>query len=145
MPSLVQLDQTNISDFVQLYGRVFNAPPWNDGWSTEAVTERLLGFASFPRFYGCGLLQDGVAAALALGWGERWIRGWTFHLKEFCVDVPLQRCGLGLVLMQHLEAQLCERGYQSMYLQTGTTAPAVQFYQRLGYSEAGLVTLKKRL
>lgn len=145
MHTFVQLDCTNVLDFADLYGTVFNAPPWNDGWSCEAVSERLLTFASFPRFGGLGLVRDGRAEALALGWGERWINGWTFHLKEVCVATARQRQGLGVALVLALESQLREQGFVSVYLQTARSAPALCFYQRLGYAESGLAALQKRL
>jgi len=58
MPKEVHVDFKNISAFAQLYMSVFNAPPWNDGWSEAAVVERLESLAQIPRFYGIGLLDD---------------------------------------------------------------------------------------
>lgn len=145
MNAFVPLNTTNIMGYVDVYRSVFNAPPWNDGWSTEAASERLRVFTSFPTFQGIGLVRDSRPAGLALGWGERWTEGWTFHLKEMCLAQTLHRQGLGTRLMNALEESLRRQGFDSIHLQTGRTAPAANFYQQQGFRSLDLVSLAKRL
>ncbi|MCO5356675.1 GNAT family N-acetyltransferase [Acidovorax kalamii] len=145
MNEFIRLDRANILGFAEVYRSVFNAPPWNDGWSSEAASERLQLFASFPTFQGTGLVHGSRAAGLALGWGERWVDGWTFHLKEMCLDQTLHRQGFGTSLMDALENSLRQQGFDSINLQTGRTAPAANFYAQLGFRNLDLVSLIKRL
>ncbi len=145
MKEIVRLDPTNIAGFVDLFRSAFNAPPWNDGWSSEAASERLQLFASFPTFLGVGLLHDSRAVGLALGWGERWADGWTFYLKEMCTEPSFQRQGVGTSLMNALENSLRQQGFDSINLQTGRTAPAANFYEQRGFRSLDLVSLAKRL
>ncbi|MEH3087887.1 MAG: GNAT family N-acetyltransferase [Xylophilus ampelinus] len=139
------MNSDNIERFAALYLSVFNSPPWNDGWSSQAVTERLSSFAAMPTFTGLGMEKDGTPVGLVLGWGERWVRGWVFHLKEMCVAAPLQRLGTGSRLMREFEQRLRAQGFRGVTLQTGAHAPARSFYLALGYEPINLVVLGKSL
>ncbi len=141
----VTLSRANLPVFADLYQSVFNAPPWNDGWIKEAATERLTTFADFPTFRGMGILHEEIPIAFVLGWGERWVQGWVFHVKEMCVHSDWQRRGLGRELMTAFESQLSREGFRSVELQTGEKTPARSFYESHGYRQMGLVSLHKKL
>lgn len=141
----VALTAENIADCADLYLGVFNAPPWNDGWEHAAVRERLAAFMAFPTARGMALLVEGAPVAMVLGWKERWVNGWTFHIKEMCVAAPVQRRGAGAALMQALEEVLRAEGVVSLNLQTLEEAPAFGFYEGLGYRKGRVVMLGKLL
>ena len=61
----VQIDRNSILAFADLYVSVFNAAPWNDGWSVEAVRERFHSFFQYPSFFGLGHVENALPAALA--------------------------------------------------------------------------------
>lgn len=145
MNTFVALDACNLTHFTGLYCTLFNAAPWHDGWTEAVALERLQGFAAVPSFFGLGQLQGSQPVGFALGWGERWVNGWTFHLKEMGVAPALQGQGLGRALMQALSAHLRERGYQSINLQTGRSIPAAHFYQAQGFVDLDLLSLHKGL
>lgn len=145
MENFTLLSVENIAEFVPLYCSVFNSPPWNDGWSEAAVAERLTSFTQSPTFQGMGLSLQGEAVGLVLGWGERWVQGWVFQVKEMCIHVRCQREGFGARLMHAFELHLRELGFTSTNLQTGESAPARVFYEGLGYKTADLVSLHKKL
>jgi ribosomal protein S18 acetylase RimI-like enzyme len=92
-----------------------------------------------------GFIKEEKPVALVLGWGERWVEGWVFHVKEMCICNDLQRQGLGTQLLSILEEQLATDGYTATYLQTGELAPARFFYEKLGYKKFSLVSLGKKL
>ena len=141
----VEINDQNIGVFFVLYGSVFNEAPWNDGWHEDAVRERLETFVQFPRFYGLGYVADSAPVALVFGWSERWIHGWHFHLKEMCVSTPLQRQGLGRILLTELESRLVSRGVQRIFLESGESLPARRFYEVLGYRPLSFVSLAKSI
>lgn len=141
----VALTAENIADCADLYLGVFNAPPWNDGWEHAAVQERLAAFMAFPTARGLALQVEGAPVAMVLGWKERWVNGWTFHIKEMCVAAPVQRQGAGAALMQALEEVLRAEGVVSLNLQTLEEAPAFGFYEGLGYRKGRVVMLGKLL
>lgn len=141
----VALTTANIADCADLYLGVFNAPPWNDGWERAVVLERLAAFMDFPTARGLALVVNGAPVAMVLGWKERWVHGWTFHIKEMCVSGPMQRQGVGRVLMKALEDVLRAEGVASVNLQTLEGAPAFGFYEGLGYRKGRVVMLGKGL
>jgi len=141
----VHLHRDNVHEFASLYVAVFNAPPWNDGWSTTAVVERLQSFAGNPAFKGFGLKSQGEEVALVLGWRERWIHSWEFHVKEMCVHPDRQGQGIGTHLIQLLEEELYSEGVSAITLQTGSNTPAKAFYEGLNFKAIGLSSLSKKL
>jgi aminoglycoside 6'-N-acetyltransferase I len=141
----LQLDKVNIVDFSDLYIAVFNAAPWKDGWSKEAVIERFESFACYPTFFGLGHFSNGIPSALAFGWSERWVSSWQFHLREMCVAPTAQRQGLGAKVLAELESRLFHRGVGRVFLETGHSAPAKTFYERQGYKQISLVSLAKQI
>ena len=141
----VQIDKSNILAFSDLYVSVFNAAPWKDGWSLEAVHERFRSFSNYPSFFGLGHVADGRPNALAFGWSERWVNGWHYHLKEMCVAPHVQRRGLGGKLIAELEQRLLLQGIGRVFLETGHSAPARAFYERHGYRQLALVSMAKSI
>lgn len=145
-PAFVPLTPANIADFAPLYFRVFNAPPWNDGWASVAeVDKRLQIFAAFPSFLGLGLLIAGEPVAFAFGWGEHWVSGPSFFIKEYCVATERQRTGLGRALFDELTRRLRAAGYTGIYLQTDPDSAAEAFYGKLGFTRLNLITLGRGL
>ena len=145
MSAIAILSTENIASVVGLYVTVFNSPPWNDGWTSDAADERLRSFVSFPRFRGIAALEQGQPVGLALGWGERWTTGWHFQLKEMCVAEEARRRGVGARLLRALEEHLASDGFERIYLQTGQSAPARVFYESAGFRDLKLVSLGKRV
>lgn len=128
-PTFIALSSANIADFAPLYFRVFNAPPWNDGWASVAeVDKRLQMFAAFP-----------------LGWGEYWVSGPSFFIKEYCVATERQRTGLGRALFDELARRLNAAGYTGTYLQTDPDSAAEAFYSRMGFQRMDLITMGRGL
>lgn len=134
----------NVALFAELYATVFNAPPWQDGWSISAATERLQGLAAVPRFEAVAAYQAGTAVGLVLGTGERWAKGWGLHLREMLVAPSLQRSGIGRALLSEFERSLAGK-YVGVYLQTGGAVPARHFYAQCGYAPVDLVSMRKRI
>ena len=135
----------NIDRFAPLYVAVFNAAPWHDGWSLPIVQERLRFLALAPKFMGLGLLQDGEPIAMVFGAGDRVMAGWGLHLQEMCVAAEFQGRGHGRALMTEFESVLKAASYVGISLQTNLDAPALRFYEHLGYRQFGNVSLRTRL
>jgi ribosomal protein S18 acetylase RimI-like enzyme len=145
-PTFIALSSANIADFAPLYFRVFNAPPWNDGWASVAeVDKRLQIFAAFPSFLGLGLLIAGEPVGFAFGWGEHWVSGPSFFIKEYCVATERQRTGLGRALFDELARRLNAAGYTGTYLQTDPDSAAEAFYSRMGFQRMDLITMGRGL
>lgn len=145
-PTFIALSSANIADFAPLYFRVFNAPPWNDGWASVAeVDKRLQIFAAFPSFIGLGLQIAGEPVGFAFGWGEHWVSGPSFFIKEYCVATERQRTGLGRALFDALADHLRAAGYTGLYLQTDPDSAAEAFYRQMGCQRLDLITMGRGL
>ena len=134
----------DIGSFAALYTEVFNAPPWQDGWSVPVAAERLRAMAAAPRFEALGAYQAGERVGLVLGNGERWVKGWVLHLREMFVASGLQRGGIGRKLLAEFERSMAG-SYEAVYLQTGSRIPAHKFYAGCGYASIDLVSMRKRI
>lgn len=143
-PVFEELSLENIEHVVPLYMEVFNSAPWNDGWSEQAATERMRSFAKYPEFFGLKILINDVAIGFALGWAERWVNAWQFHLYEMCISPKMHGKGYGRMLLSELEKQTKERGQTAIFLQTGAQVPAHKFYVACGYRDRGLTIMGKR-
>ncbi len=124
---------------------VFNAPPWQDGWTLEIAIERLEALAANPHARGFAIWEQDQPLGFALGARERWNDGWFFSLRELCVARTRQREGVGRRLIDAMCADLLEEGISSINLQTGIDAPAHSFFAKIGFSEMPLVTMGKLL
>ena len=143
-PIFEQLNLENVRHVVPVYMKVFNSAPWNDRWSAGAATERLMSFAKYPEFFGLKMSVGGVEIGFALGWAERWVDAWKFHLYEMCISPDMQGKGHGRILLSELERQTREKGHTAIFLQTGALVPARKFYESCGYGDHGLVIMGKR-
>src|SRR5450755_395288 len=135
---------SDVEAFAELYALVFNAPPWQDGWSVPAAAERLRALAAAPKLEALGAYQAGKGVGLVLGSGERSVKGWVLHLREMFVVPELQRNGIGRKLLAAFERSLAG-SYIGVYLQTGSRVPAHEFYASCGYANTDLVSMRKRI
>ncbi len=141
----ILLTTDNIATVVAMYCRVFNDEPWNDGWTETVALERLNTFVKFPTFLGVAMMSGDEVIGFSLGWAERWVESWQFHLYEMCVDPKLQGLGYGRKLMVELERLAKERAYTAVFLKTSENAPAKQFYEACDFKQHGMVVMGKRL
>ena len=95
---------------------------FNQGAADLAAIHR---FACFAR-NDDGALGGG---ALARWWGT------ACEVQQLWVDEALRRRGIGVALMQKVEATAVERGCRLIYLDT-FSFQAPEFYYRLGYETA---------
>lgn len=135
---------SDVESFAELYVSVFNAPPWQDGWSASAAAERLRSLAAAPHFEALGAFHAGTPVGLVLGCGERWVNGWVLHIREMFIAASLQRRGVGRQLLAQFESSLV-RNYTHVYLQTAARVPAHAFYSDCGYTAIDLVSMRKRI
>lgn len=135
------LREQDIDRVAALYCHVFNAAPWNDGWTITAAHERLARFMANPDSLGVLAVEEEKVLGFALGACERWVDGEHFHLKEMCTDPERQRQGVGSAVLADLCAHLQHRGVQAIYLQTAAKGAADPFYRKHGFRVINLQTM----
>ena len=139
------VQDSDLPDLARLYVAVFNAPPWNDGWSVDAAHERTRRIATSPSAVGV-LARDGeVLLSFALGILEPWTYCEHFHLKEMCTAVDRQRRGIGTAILDALLRELEARSVGTIYLETRPRSNASAFYRKHGFAAMKLEVLRRRL
>jgi ribosomal protein S18 acetylase RimI-like enzyme len=137
--------ESDLPELARLYVAVFNAPPWNDGWSVDAAHERIRRIATSPNAVGV-LARDGdVLLSFALGILEPWTNCEHFHLKEMCTAIDQQRRGIGTAILDALVRELAARSVGTIYLETRPGSNASAFYRKHGFSGMNLEVLRRRL
>ena len=114
---------TEVAVVREMLDTFFNPEPRDD--HTFVVyrngTSSVVGFAC----YGPTPLTDRI-------WDLYWI----------CVDRTHQKNGIGSVILQAVEFQVCQQGARAIYLETSdsdTYRPAREFYERNGYDRMAVI------
>ena len=111
--------------------------PWND---PEADLRRAVAGSTSAVLAAIG--NDGSLLATAMV-GHDGHRGWVYYLA---VDSAARGRGLGRRMMEACEAWVQSRGVPKIQLMVrATNKAAVGFYERLGYADAGVMVLGRRL
>jgi len=123
-------DVQQLQECAALLATTYNAPPWNDEWTTEKALEKLTCFYNSPAFHGAMAFTDGKLVGCYIGNTEPYYAGDYYFLKEMFVSPAIQKKGIGSMLMQSLKAHLTEQGISTIILFTSSVYFPFQFYQK---------------
>jgi aminoglycoside 6'-N-acetyltransferase I len=136
---------TDLDRCVGLFVRVFSQPPWEDLWpSAERALAYLSDIVGTPGFRGFIAYEGRKLLAMCLGHKVRWWAGDEFYLDELCVDLEVQRKGIGTKLVAHAQSALRREGVQVFVLLTERDTPAECFYARQGFASSAKVVFMYR-
>lgn len=136
----------HLEKIAEMYVEAFNAPPWNDKWTSELVIKRLSQMMNCEGFYGMICSENDQINGMILGNHEVFFDGMHFNIKEFCVRLNLRGKGVGSKLLKEFENRLMKRGINEMYLFTSKTDQTEIFYQNRGFrSWNNMVLMGKKL
>ncbi|MGL5436114.1 MAG: GNAT family N-acetyltransferase [Lachnospiraceae bacterium] len=127
------INESHLPQITEMYVEAFNAPPWNDKWTDELVTKRLLQMMNCEGFYGLVCFNEEQICGMILGNHEVYFDCIHFNIKEFCVRLHLRGKGIGSDLLKEFENRLLKRGIDETYLFTSKTDQTETFYQSRGY------------
>ena len=140
------MNREHLLEISEMYVQAFNAPPWNDKWTAESVTARLLQMMNCDGFYGLVCLNDNSICGMILGNKEIFYDCIHFNIKEFCVRLDLRSTGIGTELLSEFENRLLMQGIDEIYLFTSRTDSTEAFYKKRGYESCdSLVIMNKPL
>ncbi|WP_425490017.1 GNAT family N-acetyltransferase [Nocardioides perillae] len=134
---ITSLDAESLGDCVSLYVDTFNAPPWDESWTTDDASLRLNDFLATPRSTGLclwGADRGGDLQGFVLGHLERSGADDHFLIQEMCVRRTLQRQGYGTRLLKALAEALPTVNH--WYLLTARDSEASAFYEKNGFRPA---------
>ena len=140
------INENHLPEISKMYIEAFNAPPWNEKWTSEIVHKRLLQMMNCEGFIGLASLKDNVVNGMILGNIEYFYNCTHFQIKEFCVAMHLRKTGIGTQLLSEFEKRLLEYGVDEIYLLTSRTDKTEAFYQKRGFTSwDGMVLMGKSL
>ncbi|WNY28972.1 Acetyltransferase YpeA [Methanimicrococcus stummii] len=136
----------HIPEVSDLFIKAFNAPPWNDTWTSETAAKRLAQQTSSPYTYGLICEIDGQIAGMIVGNEEQYCDELCFEIREFCTSVDYRDRGVGKSLIRELEARLKERGITKVTLATIHGENTVGVYQKMNYEISNdIVMMEKKI
>lgn len=129
------LEKEHVPQLAKLYMDAFNAAPWNDEWTLESASNRLLQMINCEGFYGLVCYNnDNSIIGMILGNHEYFYNGMHFNIKEFCVDIKLRGQGVGSELLDEFLKRLEEKGIDEVILFTSRTDGTEGFYNKRGFA-----------
>lgn len=139
-------EAVHLEKVVEMYVEAFNAPPWNDKWTTECATKRIVQMMNCEGFYGLVCFDEEHVCGVILGNHEIFFDCTHFNIKEFCVRLNLRGKGIGSELLKEFEAHLLMRDIDKIYLFTSRIDDTEVFYQKRGYeSWSNMIMMGKEL
>ncbi|MGL4107195.1 GNAT family N-acetyltransferase [Clostridium sp. LP20] len=140
------LTKEYIKDVSELFIKAFNAEPWNDKWTMETASKRLLQMMNCDGFDGLVAFEEDKLVGMILGNHEYYYSGMQFVIKEFCIDTSLRGTGKGKKLIEDFEERLRGKGIDEVILMTSRADETQGFYSKRGYKEiSSLVMMMKEL
>ena len=122
-----------LDELTALFVETFNAPPWNDMWTTETARLRLRDIMRMPNFCGAVELRDDRIVGLIMGHGEHSYDGMHFQILELCVANDMKGHGIGGNMLRDFIDYLDRKGVVSVYLLTMRSAASEDFYAAQGF------------
>ena len=140
------IEKSHLSEIAEMYVEAFNAPPWNDEWTIETASKRILQMMNCEGFSGLACFDDNLLCGMILGNMEYFYDGIHFVIKEFCVRLNRRGTGIGSNLLNEFENKLLKMGVSNTYLFTSRTDETESFYNKRGYNSlTSMVMMSKKL
>lgn len=130
----------DLNNLAVLYAQTFNAPPWNDKWTTELAAIRLRQMINTPDGFGLCAYDCDTLVGAVIGAYEQFYDGVVYNLKEFWVKNDTRRQGIGSKLYKQLELQLKENNVKNIFLITSRSEETLGFYAHQGIYENRFMT-----
>lgn len=78
-----EIEKEDLASLAAMYVETFNAPPWNDAWTSETAGTRLRQMAEAETFYGICAYEEDVLCGMVLGFAEQFYDGVLFDSSVF--------------------------------------------------------------
>lgn len=144
MMEYYEITNKDIEEVSKMYVECFNAEPWNDKWTEEIASKRLLRMLNYDGTYGVLCHEDGNILGMILGHEEYYYDGINFEIKEFCIRKDIQGKGIGIKLLENLEERLKEKGIKRIFLLTCLNNKTEGFYKKRGYTTCNNMILMNK-
>ena len=130
----------------EVFIAAFSCTPWNEEWDSSSAFDRLSACHKMPNFYGLVATEDSKVLGFAMGFTERWYKGYHYCLKELCVETTYQRAGTGRTIISALQKNLVDEGVDMIYFSTMQNSNAERFYRKCGFlASSELLVMTKNI
>jgi [ribosomal protein S18]-alanine N-acetyltransferase len=120
-----QMTQLDLEAVLEIEHRAYDFP-WSEGIFIDCLR--------IP--YVCEVLEE---ERRVLGYSVMSLAGDEAHLLNLCLDGPARGRGLGTRMLEHLMNRAMGEGVRVLYLEVRpSNAPALQLYQRAGFTKIGV-------
>ena len=130
---------------IPLFIKVFSEPPYNEIWTEYRAKKRIVETWSRGRDFNFYVLDDDLVVGMILCVSQSWEDGDHLIIEDCIVDSSLRGQGVGKLLVEHVESVARKQGIVSIEGLVNQKAPAVHFWDKLGYSPNGYVQIRKIL
>ena len=117
----------------EVFVQTYNQPPWNDRFTFETARIFLQELLDNKRFTGFTLWENNLLIGFAFCHIRYNWRGDSLTIDILCIAPEYQRKGYGKILMGAVEELAKETSCNVVTLSTSISAPAFNFYEKLGY------------
>ncbi len=134
--TLIELNESYLSQMADLYREAFSGEPWNDDWSdTNQLNEYMKDISKGYNALNYGLMIDGELVGMSVGKISHWWEGTNYNIEELCITPSYQGQGIGSEFLELIEQSAREKGIAGIFLQTDNDMPSYRFYHKNGYKD----------
>ena len=134
--TLIELNESYLSQMADLYREAFSGEPWNDDWSdTNQLNEYMKDISKGYNALNYGLMIDGMLVGMSVGKISHWWEGTNYNIEELCIAPSYQGQGIGSEFLELIEQSAREKGLAGIFLQTDNDMPSYRFYHKNGYKD----------
>ena len=134
--TLIELNESYLSQMADLYREAFSGEPWNDDWSdTNQLNEYMKDISKGYNALNYGLMIDGILVGMSVGKISHWWEGTNYNIEELCIAPSYQGQGIGSEFLELIEQSAREKGIAGIFLQTDNDMPSYRFYHKNGYKD----------
>ena len=134
--TLIELNESYLSQMADLYREAFSGEPWNDDWSdTNQLNEYMKDISKGYNALNYGLMIDGELVGMSVGKISHWWEGTNNNIEELCIAPSYQGQGIGSEFLELIEQSAREKGLAGIFLQTDNDKPSYRFYHKNGYKD----------
>ena len=126
--NIISVRSEHMTECSELYIKVFNAEPWNDGWTLETSHKRLNDIYISPNFVGALYVEDDEVKGAIFGNYEQFYEGIHYNLREMFISNEIQGKGIGSKLLSELELRLKKIDVTTIILFTSKGNETSKFY-----------------
>lgn len=141
-----EISLNDIKEITELFIDSFNNPPWNDKWTYDTASRRLIDIINTPGYFGMSYYHNDILSGIIMGRAEQYYDGRYFQILEFCVRKDMQGKGLGRKLLTEFTDELKCRNVVNVFLMTLHGDSTEGFYKNNGFiSDEDMVVMSKKL